>query len=146
MIVSASKKKARAADFRAADYARGRLPDETMQRLTGASRVTVARWRTGATPPPAAAVRLAELVYTGDLAPVFGRQWDGFRITRAGLLHMPGFKYGFSPGEIAQWHRLVIERDRFKEALERAQAAALMWRTLAMLKTLPAPDFATCEA
>lgn len=141
--------KNKAANFRASDYARVRLADAEVIRLTGCSRTTAAHWRTGKHPPPPAALALVSMRYTGDLSGVFGRSWHGFRIALDGLFYIPGFKYGFAPGELAQWFRLVCQRDEFAHALERlktalqdAQARADYWRMLATLKTSPAPAFA----
>lgn len=121
-----TKKRRTKAEFSRLDFARVRLSDVEMQRLTGATRTTVARWRTGQCPPPPAAIRLARLAYYGDLAELWP-DWAGFQIGRDGLMYLPGFKYGFRPVELGQWYRLIHERHSLEHRLriaERDLAAA----------------------
>jgi transcriptional regulator with XRE-family HTH domain len=68
--------------------------------LAGVNRSTASRWKNGKSRIPAAVLRLVEFRLFGELEPVLGAAWRGWRIGRDGLLYAPGWRRGFEPGEI----------------------------------------------
>lgn len=60
---------------------------------------TVRRWKAGA-PVPAPCVKLLKLRY-GDLSGLLGKDWEGFSVGRDGLLYIPTWRRGWTPGELS---------------------------------------------
>lgn len=90
---------------------------------------SVMRYRAGKT-LPLAAFKLLQLRH-GDLAGIFGPDWDGFTVDRDGLLYVPGFKYGLSAWELRGWfferqelHHLRREVRRITALYDAAQSSA----------------------
>lgn len=78
----------------------GVSPEELVH-WCGINRTTAARWKRGESRAPLAALRLAELRITGDAQVLLGSDWRGWSFGRRdGLLYAPGYRSGFSPGEI----------------------------------------------
>jgi len=73
--------------------------DAELCALFDISRFTLARWKSGKTPPHRAAT-LYLAARHGDLAALFGDDWDGFYFGRDKQFYHPAFKYGFNPYEL----------------------------------------------
>lgn len=73
---------------------------DQIQRATGATQATAYRWKKQPATIPEAAKRLIRFAVWGDLAEIFGKEWEGFKIVK-GKLYPPFFRGGFTPLEIA---------------------------------------------
>jgi hypothetical protein len=113
----------------------------------GVTPQTLQRWIDGQTRPPAAVMRLARLRWGGQLAAVLGGGWVDFSFA-GGLLHIPGFRRGFEPGELRaaffqlqrlpglehEARRLRDERERAVQAAQAAEDAAGWYRRQLLLE------------
>lgn len=70
-----------------------------IMQVTGASKATACRWKKQPDSIPEAAKRLIRFAVWGDLAEVFGKEWENFKIVK-GKLYPPLFRGGFTPVEI----------------------------------------------
>ena len=93
-----------------------------LARLAGVERSTAHRWKTRKSKIPAAVVRLVALRVLGDVAALLGQDWRGWRFGRDGLLYAPGWRRGFTPGEIAAQPFLYGERATLRRELEQLRA------------------------
>lgn len=116
------------ADWVAMLGGRGQVADRL-----GLSVVTVEKYCTGRARIPKATYVLLELLTTGHLALVMGKEWGDIRLTPGGL-QLPGWRRPFSPGELhsifvlAQGRR-TLESQLYlaKRDLETATRAAEEW-------------------
>lgn len=74
---------------------------------------TARRWKSGRAQIPAAAARLVALYRSGDLASLAGPDWDGWTITRDGLLQSPRWRRAFARWEIEELPNLYGQRAAF---------------------------------
>ena len=109
---------------------------------------TLKRWKTGQATPPKAVIIALTLRLHGDLSALFGDDWQHFRFGHDGKLYIPGWKYGWEPGEIralfftkqelrywkAEAGRLERELQRPREA---AWAAAKVRRLVSGVSSFP---------
>lgn len=94
---------------------------------------TVTRYCRGTTPIPKAIHSLLEMLCTGQLAILLGKEWGDIRLTPGGL-QLPGWRRPFSPQELhamfvlVQGRRIVESQLRIAHRdLESAQQAAEEW-------------------
>jgi hypothetical protein len=67
----------------------------------GVDRYTVTRWERGISRAPVSAVRLVSILARGELEPLGGPSWAGWRFGRDGLLYGPGYAQGLTAGQVA---------------------------------------------
>lgn len=67
---------------------------------------TVTRWERGTSRAPLSAVRLVGMLARGELPPIAGPMWSGWRFGHDGLLYAPGWARGFTAGQVASIHWL----------------------------------------
>jgi hypothetical protein len=94
---------------------------EILAQWCGVTVCTIGRWETGATRAPASAVRLVGMLARGELPPLAGDMWGGWRFGHDGLLYAPGWGVGFTPGDIRAAHYLA-QHDGQRAARERTLA------------------------
>jgi len=125
------------------------LAPETLAQWCGVTVCTIGRWETGATRAPASAVRLVGMLARGELPPLAGDMWGGWRFGHDGLLYAPGWGAGFTPGDIRAAHYLA-QHDGHRaarasctlaplRALDHLPALALPRCTAAMCATIASP-------
>lgn len=65
---------------------------ERLLELAGVSPRTLRNWQSGRTTPPAAAQVLARIIQEGELEPLGGEAWRGFRLHRGELITPEGYR------------------------------------------------------
>lgn len=87
--------------------------------ICGVDSATASRWKREKTRMPAAARRLVELRIWGEAEALLGADWRGWRFWRDGLLYAPGWRRGWSPGEILTipylYGRIAAQERRLRE-------------------------------
>ncbi|HYC45385.1 MAG TPA: hypothetical protein VED01_07835 [Burkholderiales bacterium] len=63
-------------------------------------RSTASRWKRGLARLPFAVLALVRLRCFGELELALGPDWHGWTIGRDGRIYPPGYRVGFTPGEI----------------------------------------------
>lgn len=104
--------------------------DESLAEFFGVTTRTIRTWKK-TNRAPLMALRLMRLRMDGDLSALGGKHWEHFRFGSDGLFYMPGWKYGWHPGELRglffrvkaaqHWER---EAKRLELELKRLRAAA----------------------
>lgn len=101
------------------------LGDSRICAYLGIGAATLRRWKTGKARIPQAAAIAIRLYFDGDLAAIGGDDWQGFRFCD-NLLFIPGWKYGFKPGEVCamffQVQELRHHRNEVRMLHERVEA------------------------
>lgn len=95
---------------------------------------TFRRYKRGTSKIPHAATIALRLYLDGDLSAVGGKDWEHFYFGRDGRFYMPGWKYGWEPGELralfftkqlaAHWEREAKKLERELVGLRAAAWAA----------------------
>lgn len=99
---------------------------EELAEIAHVNRSTASRWKRDRTRIPFAAYALVRLRAFGELELALGPAWAGWRIGRDGALYPPGYRRGYTPGEllgVPYLHGQV-------RALEQRIAAAIRRRRL----------------
>ena len=98
---------------------------QEIERITGEDLKTIKQWKKGTRKVPVSAIKLLRLYIEGEASALLGKDWDG-HIFRNGLLYIPEWRRGLTPGEIRSlfWQvqlvsNLKIEIKQLKEELER---------------------------
>lgn len=100
----------------------------------GLKKETLQRYCNGTTPIPKAVYVFLELLCTGQLSMVLGKEWGDIRLTPSGL-QLPGWRRPFTPQELHSLFVLVNGRSVMlenqlaiaKRDLEQVQAEADEW-------------------
>ncbi len=107
--------------------------EEAVAERLGLKQETLHRYCIGRTPIPKAVYALLEILCTGQLALLLGKQWGEVRITPGGL-QLPGWRRPFTPSELhamfimVQGRRVVDNQLRIAQKdLEEAQRSAEEW-------------------
>ncbi|SFM30658.1 hypothetical protein [Nitrosomonas communis] len=70
-----------------------------IEKITGESQETIKRWKKGTKKIPESAIRLLKLYVNGDATALLGKDWEG-HVFKDGMLFVPEWRRGFTPGEI----------------------------------------------
>lgn len=73
--------------------------DNELAEFFGVTARTIRTWKK-TNRAPLMALRLMRLRFDGDLSALGGKHWEHFRFGRDGMFYMPGWKYGWTPGEL----------------------------------------------
>lgn len=97
-------------------------------RWCSVDRTTASRWKTCTSRAPGAALALVAFRVYGEAGPVLGESWMGWRVGRDELLYPPGYRRGYSAGEILAlpfvYGELAALRLQLKEQADAPQSAA----------------------
>ena len=98
---------------------------QEIERITGEDLKTIKQWKKGTRKVPVSAIKLLRLYIEGEASALLGADWDG-HIFRNGLLYIPEWRRGLTPGEIRSlfWETQLVsslknEIRQLKEELER---------------------------
>ena len=98
---------------------------QEIEKITGEDLKTIKQWKKGTRKVPVSVIKLLRLYIEGEASALLGKDWDG-HIFRNGLLYIPEWRRGLTPGEIRSlfWQiqlvsSLKIEIKQLKEELER---------------------------
>lgn len=98
---------------------------QEIERITGEDLKTIRQWKKGTRKIPVSAIKLLRLHIEGEASALLGKDWDG-HIFRNGLLYIPEWRRGLTPGEIRSlfWQVQLIsslksEINSLKRELER---------------------------
>lgn len=114
------------------------MNDDWLQKVTGAHRTTIARWRALGSLPPEL-VRLAKLELVGEIG-LINDAWLGWRIdAKTGQLISPGETFAYTPGEICALNlrlQQLAELDRDNSRLRQSTSDVESMRLQKRLRKL----------